>query len=151
NGKTVRFARAHTRARSRSCAADDCADCMLFQRMGIIRITISASEMPLSELATHLLNVLHGIVACVATYAAFSSGGRGLLALSVQTLTKSSGRSVPSPAVLPGCPAILMLALYSLWCWYGIALGVSLAVLVWMFWGVLLLLSIAARSDIHSW
>jgi hypothetical protein len=104
-----------------------------------------------AELAKHLLNILQGIVACVATYAVFSSGGRGLLALSVQTLTKSSGRSVPSPAALPGCPAILMLALYSLWCWYGIALGVSLTVLVWMFWGVLLLLSIAARSDIHSW
>jgi hypothetical protein len=96
-----------------------------------------------ADLAKHFLNILHGIVACVATYAAFSLAGRGLLALFDRTSAKSSGRA--------GSPAILMLALFNLFCWYGVELGLSLRALVWMFWGVLLLLAAAARSDVHSW
>jgi hypothetical protein len=94
--------------------------------------------MPVPDLPKHFLNILHGSVACVTIYAALSLAGRGLLA--------RFGRRAPA-----GCSAILMLALFHLFCWYGVKLGVSLRALVWMFWGVLLLLTTAARSDINSW
>jgi hypothetical protein len=76
------------------------------------------------DLQAHLVGVLHGVGACVACYALFYLCGLGLMP-----------RSWAGDDRGEGFPALLGAAVFVLWCWYGIKLGVPLGRLILPFIG----------------
>ena len=105
--------------------------------------------MSASDFLKHLLNIVHGLAASVACFGLFYLAGQGLLALVSIRLRSESSSS--AGIACDGYPAVLAAALYTLWCWYGIRLGVGLVPLMWTFWGVALAGALIAWRKIVGW